>query len=54
MEEQLKELTETYRAFTLEELKAKYEEIRSTPGYVSTKGLTLVAIQQLIAEKEID
>lgn len=52
MEEQLKEIIEMYKSYTLEELKAKYEEIRLTPGYVRTKGLTLVAIKQLIEEKE--
>ncbi len=41
-----------YKMYSLQELNAKYKEIQESPGYVTTKGITLVAIRQLIEEKE--
>lgn len=52
MEELIKEIIKSYSHCSLEELKAKYLEIQKTPGYVTAKGVTLVAIKQLIDEKE--
>jgi hypothetical protein len=51
MTTQLENIIKVYRPYTLSKLQEKYEVIRNTPGYVSTKGVTMLAIKMLIEEK---